>query len=145
MYLWKVNEKSLNEQKIGKLNLNSDQNLSVNKIRFEYPIQSVCYVESHSENFKPMLIVATSQEIQLRTFIKRPESQNFMANSNQFKIEREAYDLLYLENNQFEPIILDLGEEISKIIQMKKTGKIFYSSHKNSYNQVFIKELKLPQ
>lgn len=92
-----------------------------------------------------MLIVATSQEIQLRTFIKRPESQNFMANANQFKIEREAYDLLYLENNQFEPIILDLGEEISKIIQMNKTGKIFYSSHKNSYNQVFIKELKLPQ
>jgi hypothetical protein len=36
-----------------------------------------------------------------------------------------------LDKNYFDPIVLDLGEEISRILQMKKTGKIFYSSHKN--------------
>lgn len=36
------------------------QNSKINKIKFEYPIQCVCYVENHNENFRPMLVIATT-------------------------------------------------------------------------------------
>jgi hypothetical protein len=60
LYLWKINEKSLNPQKGNIYFSKLDQGQLVNKIRFEYPIQCVCFVENQSDNFKPMLIVATT-------------------------------------------------------------------------------------
>lgn len=60
LYLWKINEKSLNQQKGNIYYSKYDQNQLLNKIRFENPIQCVCFVENHSDNFKPMLIIATT-------------------------------------------------------------------------------------
>ena len=57
-------------------------------------------------------------------------------------INRFNYDLTKLEDSAYSPILLDVTHEsINKIIQFKKTGRIFYSSHMSNYSKPSIKEL----
>jgi len=56
--------------------------------------------------------------------------------------ERDKYDLTRLKieaNNakrEYDVCVLDHNEEVSKIVQVKKNGRIFYSSHINDFKNV---------
>lgn len=113
---------------------------------FEVPIQRVCYVESDQHSFEPLLVVVTATHIRLMTFMIKDnyDDRRIQINSkNPFRIPRENYDMLALTDSHFLPIELSAGEEISCIKYFSKIGKVFYASHRDNYNQVYVTELRL--
>jgi hypothetical protein len=56
-------------------------------------------------------------------------------------VAKNNYNLLLLKDSEYQPIMLDLDEEVTCIKQHQKTGRIFYSSHCDSFTNVCIKEL----
>ena len=58
---------------------------------------------------------------------------------------RKYYDLTNVQDSQYQSLGLVEGEEISCLTQCKKTGRIYYASHLNSYKETHIRELKLEE
>ena len=66
-----------------------------------------------------------------------------MRTNSELRINRFTYDLTKVVSSGYEPIQLDTkDEQISKIIQSSKAGRIFYSSYLNDFSMPTIKELK---
>ena len=76
--------------------------------------------------------MVTKEEIKLMEF-KQLDSQNLVAKNN--------YNLLQIKESEFKPVVLDFNEIVTSIVQHKKTGRIFYSSHCENFINVKIKEI----
>jgi hypothetical protein len=130
LYLWRTGE--LNQ---GIAMPKRDHHRSqFQKFDFAQPIQKVCYIENYQTRFTPYLVVATKEEIKL---------MEFKSVENSSVISKHNFDLIQLKESDFNPVILDLDEVITCITQHQKTGRIFYSSHCESYTSVKIKELNM--
>ena len=103
-------------------------------------IHCVSYVENYSSNFKPYLVMVTEDSIELFAFKKKDLSGNPDLKS---EISKDNYELYRLAESEFEPISLELGEVVTKIVQVQKTGRILFSSHLEGYTHSTIKELHL--
>jgi hypothetical protein len=103
-------------------------------------ILCVCYVENYSSNFKPYLVMVTEESIELLAFKKKDFSGSPELKS---EISKENYELYKLAESEYEPIALELGEVVTKIVQVQKTGRILFASHLESYTNSSIKELHL--
>jgi hypothetical protein len=65
----------------------------------------------------------------------------FKSLDSQSLIAKNNYNLLQLKESEFKPVILEIDEVVSCIVQHNKTGRIFYSSHCDNFINVRIKEL----
>lgn len=81
---------------------------------FVKPIQSVCYIEHYGKNFKPYLMLATPESIELMGFMKR---ENIHDRNTTKIISKLNFDLIKLVKSEFDPIILELEEVVTKIFQ----------------------------
>ena len=99
-------------------------------------IQRVCYYESAKLDWEPKLLVVTAKQILLCNFALTGDKD-----LGQTAVKRRLYDLQLVEESEFAPIDLELGEEVSWIGYSSKTDRIFFASHTADYNQVYVKEL----
>jgi hypothetical protein len=90
--------------------------------------KSICAVEIVYRKNDPHLCVATTSDIHL-----------FKFKSNQQLI----YNFTQLEDSGYPPLALQVDERVSNIVQSKKTGRIFYSSHFSNFRDCLIKELNI--
>ena len=58
-------------------------------------------------------------------------------------MSRQQYDMTVVIDSGYQSLPLGLGEIISKIVQFKKTGRIFYASNSEDYSTSQIKELRI--
>ena len=58
-------------------------------------------------------------------------------------INRHNFWLHRLTESEFAPIVLELGEVVTQVIQVQKTGRILFASHLENYTNSQIKELHL--
>ena len=61
--------------------------------------------------------------------------------ANAARTLRQKYDLTQLEPSDYAPFTIERGEEISRMIQVRKSGRIFYASHTEDYKRTYVKEL----
>ena len=65
----------------------------------------------------------------------------FKVLDSQSIITKNNYNLLSLKESEYKPVILEIDEVVTCIVQHQKTGRIFYSSHCENFINVRIKEL----
>ena len=46
-----------------------------------------------------------------------------------------------IEASDYSPLTIEQKEEVSKIIQMKKSGAVYYASHTEDFNRTYVKQL----
>lgn len=125
-------------------------NQDFNQTSFRFPIQRVQYIELPQNNvLQPFLIVVTSENIQLMKF-KKLEAQgnridmsmaaNHASQKNRAPLSRD-YDFTQIEESGFENLTIEQNEQISKIVQMKKSGAVYYASHTEDFNKTYVKQL----
>ena len=100
--------------------------------QFSHPITEVCFVENHRNNFKPLLVVATTRQIQVLGF-KLLDRSVLSQTSDTIQHARCNYDLTRLVEIGTQPEQLDIDESASNFIQCKKTGRIFFSSNSSTF------------
>jgi hypothetical protein len=80
----------------------------------------------------PHLVVVTKEEIKLMDF-KPLDSASVVTRAN--------FNLVQIKDSEYAPIMLDYDEKVTCVVQIHKTGRIFYSSHTGDFTDVTIKEL----
>lgn len=142
LYLWNPGRTEFGLQRQAERRSLSSSTSTYAVRQFSHPISEVCFVENHRNNFKPLLVVATTRQIQVLGF-KLLDKSILSQTGDTIQHARSNYDLTRLVDTGTQPEQLEIDESVSHFIQCKKTGRIFFSSNSSTFVNPQIKELNL--